>query len=144
EDMAQEAFIRAFRGLSKWRREGAFSTWLFALATNVYRTETRRIPPPPVPLDRIAEPAARQDVDDLEKDHRLRVVRHALHSLPLKYRDALLLFYFHGMDVAAVARSLKLAEGTVKARLSRGRDLLRRKLATLLDVPAPGERHGTR
>src|SRR5262249_16473992 len=56
EDMAQEAFIRAFRGLSKWRREGAFSTWLFALATNLYRTETRRIPPPPVPLARAPQP----------------------------------------------------------------------------------------
>src|SRR5689334_6696160 len=45
QDMAQEAFLRAFRGLSKWRGEAAFSTWLYALATNLYRSEIRRIPP---------------------------------------------------------------------------------------------------
>lgn len=45
EDMAQEAFLRAFRGLPKWRREAAFSTWLFALATNVFRSEIRQNPP---------------------------------------------------------------------------------------------------
>jgi RNA polymerase sigma-70 factor (ECF subfamily) len=43
EEMAQEAFIRAFRGLAKWRRDAAFSTWLFALAANLYRTEIQRI-----------------------------------------------------------------------------------------------------
>jgi RNA polymerase sigma factor (sigma-70 family) len=50
EDMAQEAFLRAFRGLASWRRDAAFSTWLFALATNLYRTELRRIPVNTLPL----------------------------------------------------------------------------------------------
>ena len=44
-------------------------------------------------------------------------------SLPVT-RDAILLFYFHGMDVHAAARSLALPEGTVKARLFRGRKML--------------------
>src|ERR1051326_3694966 len=44
EDMAQEAFLRAYRALGKWRKDAAFSTWLFALATNLYRSELRRIP----------------------------------------------------------------------------------------------------
>ena len=44
EEMAQEAFLRAYRGLGKWRREAAFSTWLFALATNLYRSELARDP----------------------------------------------------------------------------------------------------
>ena len=39
EDMAQEAFLRAFRGLGTWRKDAAFSTWLFALASNFYRSE---------------------------------------------------------------------------------------------------------
>lgn len=43
EEMAQEAFLRVYRSLEKWRGEGAFSTWLFAVATNLYCTELRRI-----------------------------------------------------------------------------------------------------
>jgi RNA polymerase sigma-70 factor (ECF subfamily) len=70
EEMAQEAFVKAFRGLAKWRREAAFSTWLFALAANLYRTEIRRIPPRTVGLDEIAEPAdprgTEPDLEDRE------------------------------------------------------------------------------
>ena len=51
EDMAQEAFLRAYRALGQWRKDAAFSTWLFALATNLYRSEIKRIPPRTVALD---------------------------------------------------------------------------------------------
>lgn len=140
EDMAQEAFVRAFRNLAMWRREAAFSTWLFALATNLYRSEIRRIPQPPLPLQDAAELVdPRRIDDDAEMEDRARVVRRALHSLPEKYRDALILFYFHDMDVAQAARSLSLPEGTVKARLSRGRDILGRKLAAMLGTSIPGD-----
>lgn len=61
------------------------------------------------------------------------VVGHTLQTLPAKYREVLTLFYFHDLDVKATAQSLGLREGTVKARLSRGRVLLHRKLATVLD-----------
>jgi len=63
-------------------------------------------------------------------------VRQAVLSLPPRYRDALVLFYFHDMDVASAARSLGLPEGTVKARLSRGRAILRGKLPRFLATPA--------
>jgi RNA polymerase sigma-70 factor (ECF subfamily) len=132
EEMAQEAFVRAFRGLNTWRRDATFSTWLFALATNLYKSEIRRIPPRLVPLEDIAEPVDPRRVDREIEDEDRRRVRRALHSLPAKYREALLLFYFHGMDVAGAARSLSVPEGTVKARLSRGRDMLRKKLPRLL------------
>lgn len=133
EDMAQEAFLRAYRSLASWRRDAAFSTWLFALASNLYRSQVRRLPPLTAPLDegvvmldrRAAEPI-------LDEERRDRVVRNAVLALPAKYRDVLTLFYFHGMDVARSAASLRLPQGTVKARLSRGRDILRGKLASLL------------
>ena len=41
EEMAQEAFLRAFRNLKSWRQESTFSTWLFSLATNLYCSEVR-------------------------------------------------------------------------------------------------------
>lgn len=63
---------------------------------------------------------------------RRNVVQKALQSLPPKYRDPLILFYFHDRDVAATASSLELPEGTVKARLFRGRALLKFKLGKRL------------
>jgi RNA polymerase sigma-70 factor (ECF subfamily) len=142
QDMAQEAFLRAFRSLASWRREAAFSTWLFALATNVYRTELRRIPPPAVPLDDVRErrdPTARTAEALFADADRDRLVRRAVLSLPAKYRDAMILFYFHDLDIPTAARSLGLAENTVKTRLLRGRELLRNKLSRLF-VRRPVER----
>jgi RNA polymerase sigma-70 factor (ECF subfamily) len=122
EEMAQEAFLRAYRGLDSYRGDAAFSTWLFALATNLYRSELRRIP---------------QRTESLEEAPDL-AVRRAVLALPPKYREAMLLFYFHEMDVPAAAQSLGLPEGTVKARLHRGRELLRSKLPRLLALTPQG------
>lgn len=136
EEMAQEAFLRAYRALAQWRKDAVFSTWLFALATNLYRSELRRIPARNVPLQDVAEPAdSRASDGGLEDRDRDRAVRRAVLALPVKYREALTLFYFHEMDVPAAARSLGLPEGTVKARLFRGRELLRGKLPQRLAVP---------
>jgi RNA polymerase sigma-70 factor (ECF subfamily) len=133
EEMAQEAFLRAYRRLDGWRREAAFSTWLFALATNLYCSELRRIPARMVPLEDVAEPREPRGADaELEEEERENIVRSAVLALPAKYREAVILFYFHDMDIPAAARSLGLPEGTVKARLFRGRDILRSKLAQQL------------
>jgi len=136
EEMAQEAFLRAYRALDGWRKDATFSTWLFALATNLYRTELRRIPVWTVPLGEVAEPRDPRAIDGgLEEADRASAVRRAMLALPSKYREVLILFYFHEMDVSAAARSLDLPEGTVKARLSRGREILRRKLPHWLGAP---------
>jgi len=136
EEMAQEAFLRAYRALKQWRREAAFSTWLFALATNFYRSELRRIPVRTISIDDVREPVDPRATDGgLEDEDRDLAVRRAVFALPAKYRETLILFYFHEMDVPAAARSLGLPEGTVKARLFRGREILRTKLPQLLAVP---------
>ena len=136
EDMAQEAFLRAYRGLGQWRKDAVFSTWLFALATNLYRSELRRIPARTVSIEDIAEPSdARPSDGGLEDHDRDSAVRRAVGALPPKYREALILFYFHDMDVTTAARSLGLPEGTLKARLFRGREILRNRLPQFLAVP---------
>lgn len=137
EEMAQEAFLRAYRALGQWRQEAVFSTWLFALATNLYRSELRRIPSGTVTLEEVEEARDPRSPDGgLEDRVRDQAVRRAVQSLPPKYRDALILFYFHEMDVPAAARTLGLPEGTVKARLFRARELLRGKLPHLMAVPS--------
>ena len=55
-------------------------------------------------------------------------MRAAVQALPARYREAVTVFYFHRSDVAITAKTLGIPEGTVKARLHRGRELLRRKL----------------
>jgi RNA polymerase sigma-70 factor (ECF subfamily) len=137
--MAQEAFLRAYRGLDGFRGDAAFSTWLFSLATNVYCSELRRIPQRMVALDEAPEPADPASmIEAHERRDRDLAVRRAVLALPPKYREAMLLFYFHEMDVPAAAQSLGLPEGTVKARLHRGREILRAKLPRLLALTPEG------
>lgn len=137
EDMAQEVFLRAYRGLAKWRGDAAFSTWLFAVATNLYRTELRRIPAGTVSIEDAYElddprTGAKWMDASLDDENRARAVRRAVDCLPAKYREALILFYFQDMDVPAAARSLGLPEGTMKARLFRARKLLKKKLPSMI------------
>ena len=104
EEMAQEAFIRAWRGLAQWRREGSFSTWLFALAANVYRSELKRFPTETLPLDDAPEPSGPASQQrELEERRRCEAIRRAVLALPLRYREPVILYYFHEKDVAAAA-----------------------------------------
>jgi RNA polymerase sigma-70 factor (ECF subfamily) len=133
EEMAQEAFLRAYRFLDRWGQDSLFSTWLFAVATNVYRSQMRRVRPPEVPLE--AERQIRgpgNPAGEFETAETAEAVRRSVCSLPEKYRDALVLFYFHDMNIEGAASCLGVPVGTVKARLHRGRALLRRRLAKIL------------
>jgi RNA polymerase sigma-70 factor (ECF subfamily) len=137
EEMAQEAFIRAWRGLGHWRRESSFSTWLFALAANVYRSELKRFPTETLPLEGAREPSGpASQHHELEERRRQEALRRAVLALPLRYREPVILYYFHEMDLAAAAATMSLPEGTMKARLSRARALLRRRFPQLEDESA--------
>ena len=127
EDMAQEALVRAFKQLRLYRGDAPFGAWLLTLAANCYRSRLRRNPPPTIALEDAPPPAV--EADDICAMERAQAVRDAVTVLPPRYRDVVALFYFHEMDIAEAARSLGLPEGTVKARLHRAKDLLRRKLA---------------
>jgi RNA polymerase sigma-70 factor (ECF subfamily) len=140
EEMAQEAFLRAWRGLGQWRRESSFSTWLFALAANVFRSELKRFPTVTVPLKDAPEPsgpATQHSTLSRELGH--GAVRRAVLALPRRYREPVVLFYFHEMDLAAAARTMGLPEGTMKARLSRARALLRRRFPQLETAQAEAD-----
>jgi RNA polymerase sigma-70 factor (ECF subfamily) len=140
EEMAQEVFLRAFRNLASWRQESTFSTWLFALATNLYCSEIRRIPPISLPFDEVHEPADPRAIDGgLEERNQSAAIHQAVQNLPAKYREVLTLYYFHEKDVPSTALSLKLPEGTVKAHLFRARNLMREKLRPLVERRAAAE-----
>lgn len=137
EEMSQEALVRAWRGLGQWRREGSFSTWLFALAANVFRSELKRFPTINVPIDDAPEPAgAAAQLSGLAKRRSSDAVRRAVLALPVRYREPVILFYFHEMDVGAAARTMGMPEGTMKARLARARALLKKRFPHLEDEQA--------
>lgn len=137
EEMTQEALVRAWRGLRQWRREGSFSTWLFALAANVFRSELKRFPAVNVPIEDAAEPSlAPAQESGLASRRVAEEVRRAVLALPVRYRESVVLFYFHEMDVSAAARTMGMPEGTVKARLARARALLKKRFPQLEDQQA--------
>jgi RNA polymerase sigma-70 factor, ECF subfamily len=132
EEMAQEAFLRAWRGLAQWRQESSFSTWLFALAANVFRSELKRFPTLSFPLDDAPEPALPAvQLNALQEKSSHDAIRRAVLALPHRYREPVVLFYFHDMDLSAAASTMGLPEGTMKARLSRARELLRKRFPHL-------------
>ena len=139
EEMAQEAFLRSYKSLAIWRKDAVFSTWLFAIAANVYRSELKRTPWATESLDPHTQIADLRGASRESESQQGSAVCNAVQSLPLNYREVLTLFYFHEMDVAATAKSLRLPDGTVKARLSRGREMLRKKLGYLWTSSQTGE-----
>jgi RNA polymerase sigma-70 factor (ECF subfamily) len=129
EEIAQDVFLKAFRSLASWRQESRFSTWLYALALNLCRSRMRKWRPDLRSLEdagEIVDPD--QPEDHYERVEESEIVRCLVLQLPRKYREAIVMFYFHEMNLTEAAATLKIPEGTLKARLHRGRALLRRKI----------------
>jgi RNA polymerase sigma-70 factor (ECF subfamily) len=141
EDMAQEAFVKAFRALGSFRHEAAFSTWLTAIALNAYRSSLRQRPATTVRLE-FVDPMSENPspLTGLMAGERASAVRQMVMTLPARYREPLVLFYFVEMNLAEAARILGLPEGTLKARIHRGKEFLKRRLAArgTLDVDYDG------
>lgn len=132
EEMAQEAFLKVYRNLKRWRRDAAFSTWMYSVALNHYRTTLRRHVPPSVELTEMDAATLAGDLaDEMDAAAHDRIVRRAVSLLPPKYRDAIVVYYFRQQDVNESAAVLGLRPGTLKARLHRGRKLLETKLRAL-------------
>lgn len=139
EDMAQEAFVKAFRSLSTFRGESSFSTWLTAIALNTYRSRLRADGPPLMSLDLArafaTQPAALRGMEEHEREE---TVRRAVVALPARYREAVVVYYLQEHDLAEAAHILGVSEGTLKSRLHRGREILKRRCAGLGLAPDGG------
>jgi RNA polymerase sigma-70 factor (ECF subfamily) len=128
EDVAQEIFLKVFRSLSRFRGQSAFSTWVTAIAVNTCRSRIQTKGPVLLSLDPARAAAAGLSAfHDLDARQRSETIHRAVLALPEHYRDAILLFYFEEQDLAESARVLGISEGTLKARLHRGRNLLRQR-----------------
>jgi RNA polymerase sigma-70 factor (ECF subfamily) len=113
-EATQEAFARAF---ARWRRLGGqewVAGWVMTTALNLLRRRRREVP--------VAEP---METDAAAPTSNAVDLQRALHLLPRRQREALVLFYVGDLSVHAVATLMRVSEGTVKAHLSRGRQTLR-------------------
>ena len=131
EDLAQEAFLRAYRSLGTWRKDSTFSTWLFSVAMNSYRSEYSRRRPLSIGLEDVPEIRDIQAQDGgFEQRSEDEAPHRAVLTLPKKYREAVVLFYLQDLSLAEAAKVLHVAQGTLKARLFRGREMLKKKLVS--------------
>lgn len=120
DDVTQNAFVRVFRFLPRYRGDSKFTTWLFSIVRNCALDEIRRAQR----LRRTAE-ALRTAPEGPHREIGLALeVREALAHLPLELREPVVLIDMFGTPYAEVARILKAPVGTIKSRVHRGRALL--------------------
>ncbi len=134
EDVTQDAFIAAFRAVSRFRR-GNFRAWLLRIAANAcYDELRRRRSRPQVPLEAPADdgrPAAEPPAPDEPLEQRserlelARCLQEGLASLPSDQRLAVILRDVQGLAYEEIAEASGVSLGTVKSRISRGRSALR-------------------
>ena len=132
-DCAQDAMLRIFRALGEYRFQAAFTTWLFRITTNVCLDALRRQKVrPSTSLDAMMDegfsppdPAASPE-EALDERESMRAVREGIAKLPADMRAALVLRDVQGLPYEEVAQILHLNLGTVKSRISRARDRLRK------------------
>ena len=128
EDLVQEAFVRAYAAGPRFTRVDNPEAWLRTTAVNLYRTRWRKMRNFARIKHRLAEPPDLPGIDA-----NIEVVD-ALRRLPENQRVVLVLHYFADRQVNQIAEELGIAEGTVKSRLSRGRDALAVLLGDVDDV----------
>ena len=140
DDMTQEIFLRAYRGLPRFRQQAPPRAWLAAIADNAiknrYRSRSRfrRIFAPDPSPDALADRAAgsASPEDDARADESRTSVRDALQKLPVEFRLPVVLRDLEEWSYEEIAVSLELPIGTVKSRIARGRGQLRAILLPLL------------
>lgn len=144
EEVTQDAFIRAHRGLDKFRGDSAFSTWLYQIATNLARNRYwywwRRKRDKSISIDQpigedgdmtLAEviPAEVETPNDITVTQEfVDQIAEGMEKLSAKHREVLTLRNIKNMSYEEIAQVLDISVGTVKSRIARARDSLRSKL----------------
>jgi RNA polymerase sigma-70 factor (ECF subfamily) len=137
EDVVQEVFLAALKGLPRFRGESAVSTWLTRIAVNACRSYLRkRLPWLRLFAQRHADPEPcldRSPEGELANRERFERVRAAIRGLPVKYREVIVLRYLEELPVSDIGEVLGLGKGAVEVRLNRARTWLREDLAEMLE-----------
>jgi RNA polymerase sigma-70 factor (ECF subfamily) len=143
-DITQEAFLKAYRALGRFRGESAFYTWLYRIAVNTAKNylAAQRRRPMDVELDL-------QDPEQFDLHAKLKetdtpegvlmgrqlheTVARAIEALPDDLRTAIVLRELDGMSYEEIAQTMDCPVGTVRSRIFRARDAIGKKIGTLVD-----------
>ncbi len=140
EDLAQEAFIQAWRKLADLHDIAKFKAWICTIVRNLahraHEQSNRNVSSNAARLDSVSEPTSVVDnpaerVVSVEQE---QLVWQALAEVPENYREPMILFYREEQSVARVADALELSQDAVKQRLSRGRKMLQEHLAATVET----------
>ncbi|KHF38559.1 hypothetical protein LQ50_20650 [Halalkalibacter okhensis] len=132
EDAVQEVFVKCYHSLDRFRLESSIQTWLYTITSNqckdVLRSRSfRRM------LSQISFFKSNQatritpEMILLEREQDERITK-ALLLLPIKYREVMIFFYYEDVTISGISEILKVNENTVKTRLRRGKQLLKKML----------------
>lgn len=139
-DAAQEVFVKVYRSIASFKGQSSFTTWLYRICANVCNDmlrkrqrrgisisldadETENSVPSELPSE---EPTPEES---LEQSERQRAVREAINSLSREYREIIVYSDLQQLSYDEIAAILKCPTGTVKSRLNRARNALRKKLS---------------
>jgi len=140
-DLTQEVFVRAYRALPRLQTPEAFTSWLYRIAVNLSRNWLRdrgrvRVESLELPSDEGEEGSTREIADPsgdpaalIQTRAMQERVQEAIAGLSPDHRTVVTLHHLEGMPVEEIARVMDCSVGTIKSRLSRAREHLKRKLA---------------
>lgn len=141
EDISQEAFLRAFQSLAHFNPSYKFSTWLYQITLNIIRDRFKKKELNYVSLDSPVEtddsefypqPAdfTNNPEQIIAQQENVQAIQQAILSLPLKYREIIVLRHLQDLSYIEISNILKLPAGTVKVHLYRAREQLKKILET--------------
>ena len=144
QDVTQEAFIKAYRGLTNFRGDSAFYTWLYRIAINTAKNHLVSASRRPTDGGVDADDAEYFDSADglrdiadpqreLMTDQIAATVRNAISNLPAELQTAITLRELKGMSYDEIAEIMECPIGTVRSRIFRARDAIDQQLRPLLD-----------
>ena len=157
EDLAQEVFLRVYRGRKKYHPKAKFSTWLFTIANNLALNALRsRQRKPVIPLNvRDSGPLGPRPAEQLVRDKQghpsqrmqqqelAAIIQEALEGLNERQRVAVVLNKFEDMNYAEIAEVMDLSTKAVKSLLSRARENLREALKNYIYMESMPSENGT-
>ena len=140
EDVTQEAFIKAYRALPKFRGDSAFYTWLYRIAANAAKNHLVALSRRPT-TDLALDDSESYEVPGRLKDNESpdevimgqqleAVISQAIEALPLELKAALTLREFEGLSYDEIAEVLECPIGTVRSRIFRAREAIDQKVAS--------------
>ncbi|WP_243355496.1 sigma-70 family RNA polymerase sigma factor [Bacillus litorisediminis] len=134
EDISQEVFLKAYKYLGRFRGESSLKSWIYRITVNTSKDFLKKKSLKQLLLkSSFLENFKRTESTEssfLKADRNEQLLQTII-NLPMKYREVIVLHYFYDVKINELAQTLELNSNTVKTRLSRGRDILKRRMQAM-------------